>query len=131
MTERTSVEASKPAAGSGGGVYGRIVTNFVHDMSTGSWAACLLVIWTISVQSRDVSAEAQSVLSSASANVFWLLIVSLAGLAVTGGIRLRYWREEAAPGAVEAKRTALIAKHIAFLLVYGAGSAWAWTMVFG
>ena len=109
----------------------RIVNNFVHDMSTGTWAACILVIWVITSQSEGVPAEAAAVLSDANTVVFWLLVVSLVGLSVTGAIRLFYWRSETPPEELKTKRGALIFKHIAFLLIYGLGTAWAAWMVFG
>jgi membrane protein YdbS with pleckstrin-like domain len=109
----------------------RIVNNFVHDMSTGTWAACVLVIWVIASRSRGVAPEAAAVLSEANTVVFWLLVISLVGLTVTGAIRLLYWRSETSPEELKTKRGALIVKHVAFLLVYGLGTAWAAWMVFG
>jgi putative copper export protein len=109
---------------------GHIVTNFVHDMSTGIWFACLLVLWVISSRSAGVPAEAAAVLSSASQAVFWLLVASLVGLTVTGALRLVYWRAETPPEMRSAKRSALIVKHVAFLAVYGLGTAWAALLVF-
>jgi len=108
----------------------RVVNNFIHDMSTGTWAACMLVIWVISAQSGGVPPEAAAVLAQASQTVFWLLAVSLMGLAVTGGIRLRYWRLDTPPEQLKAKRGALVVKHVAFLVVYGFGTAWAAFTVF-
>ena len=58
-------------------------------------------------------------------------MVSLVGLTVTGAIRLFYWRAETPPDELKTKRGALIVKHVAFLLVYGLGTAWAAWMVFG
>jgi hypothetical protein len=74
--------------------------------------------------------EAAVVLSAANLNVFWLLVASLVGLTVTGILRLFYWRRETPPEFVRQKRRALIAKHIAFLLAYGLGTAWAATLAF-
>ena len=107
----------------------RIVNNFVHDMSTGTWAACMLVIWVIASRSAGVPAEAAAVLSDANTVVFWLLVLALVGLTVTGVIRLFYWRADTPPEQLKTKRGALIVKHVAFLLVYGVGTAWAaWTV---
>ena len=73
--------------------------------------------------------EARAAVALAATRVWWLLLVSLAGLAITGGIRLRYWRAQAAPEELAEKRKALISKHVGFLVVYGAGSVWAWWML--
>ena len=109
----------------------RIVNNFVHDMSTGTWAACILVIWVISSQAQGVPTEAAVVLAEANRLVFWLLLASLIGLSVTGGIRLFYWRADTPPDQLKAKRGALVVKHVAFLVVYGLGTLWAALQVFG
>jgi putative copper export protein len=108
----------------------RIINNFVHDMSTGTWAACILVIWVISARSQGVPAEAAAVLGEANRAVFWLLVASLIGLSVTGVIRLFYWRTDTPPDQLRSKRGALIVKHLAFLIIYGLGTAWAALRVF-
>lgn len=107
------------------GVYFRIVVNFIHDMSTGTWLACLIVMQTVARMSRGIESNAADVLAVANRNVLWLLIASLAGLALTGSLRLMYWRREAAPHELQRKRLALIVKHVAFIVVYGAGTAYA------
>lgn len=95
-------------------------------MSTGTWAACLLVIWVINRQAQAVSLEAQSVLQNAAWAVFWLLIVALVIVNATGGLRLRYWENDADPKELAERRRLLWIKHIAFLVVYGLGTIWAW-----
>jgi uncharacterized membrane protein YGL010W len=122
---RSAAEGPKPSA------LPRIVNNFVHDMSTGTWAACMLVIWVISSRTQGVPLEAAAVLGEANRVVFWLLVASLVGLSVTGGIRLFYWRADTPPDQLKAKRAALVVKHVAFLVVYGLGTVWAALRVFG
>ena len=131
MPSDTAPARSAPAAASTRSALPRIVNNFVHDMSTGTWAACVLVIWVIASRSQGVAPQAAAVLSDANSAVFWLLVISLVGLSVTGAIRLLYWRSDTPPEQLKTKRGALIFKHIAFLLVYGLGTAWAAWMVFG
>ncbi|MBC7265721.1 MAG: hypothetical protein H5T75_01925 [Coriobacteriia bacterium] len=111
------------------GAYGRIVNNFLHDMATGTWAACMLVIAVLDPRAAAAPAEAAAALRDAMLAVFWLLVGALAVIGATGGIRLAYWRTQAAPDEVAAKRKALIVKHVGFLLVYGAGTVWAWLQV--
>jgi hypothetical protein len=125
VADRTTAVADRRSA------LPRIVNNFVHDMSTGTWAACLLVIWVVSSQAKGVPPAAAAALGDANRVVFWLLVAALVGLTVTGAIRLFYWRAEAAPEELKEKRAALIVKHIAFLLIYGVGTAWAAWVVFG
>jgi membrane protein YdbS with pleckstrin-like domain len=121
---------SAPAASRRGSALPRIVNNFVHDMSTGTWAACMLVIWVIASRMQGVPTEAATVLSDANTVVFWLLVVSLVGLTITGAVRLLYWRSQTSPEELRTKRGALIVKHVAFLVIYGLGTAWAAWLVF-
>jgi len=118
------------AAAPQGSALPRIINNFIHDMSTGTWAACLLVIWVIAARSKGVPPEAAAVLAQASATVFWLLVFSLVGLTITGAIRILYWRTDTPPEQLKTKRKALIVKHVAFLVIYGAGTVWAALLAF-
>jgi hypothetical protein len=111
--------------------YPRIVNNFVHDMSTGTWAACVLVIWTLWRETASASAETAQALALAEQRVFWLLVAALVGLAVTGALRLAYWRDDTTEETLAPKRSALIVKHVAFVVIYGLGSLWAAWMAFG
>jgi putative copper export protein len=109
----------------------RILNNFLHDTCTGMWVGCVIVIYTLAMQVPGMPAEAASAIELAQSRVWWLLVLALVGLGVTGGIRLFYWRSQASPGELAAKRAALIWKHIAFLVIYGAGSVWAYGLAFG
>lgn len=108
--------------------YVRITNNFLHDMATGTWAACLLVLWVLRNQAKGMSAEAVEALAEAGQVVFWLLIAALAVIVVTGAMRLFYWRAQTPPDERGQKRRALIIKHVAFAVVYGGGTYVAWTL---
>jgi hypothetical protein len=88
------------------------------------------VIWVVASRASGAPPEAQAVLVDAERAVFWLLLASLIGLAVTGGLRLMYWRQDTPAEELSAKRGALLVKHAAFLLVYGLGTAAAAWAVF-
>jgi hypothetical protein len=109
----------------------RIVNNFLHDTCTGTWAACVVVIYTLAHQLPGMPAEAASAIALAQSRVWVLLLVALVGLAATGGIRLFYWRSQATAEELATKRAALIWKHVALLVIYGAGSVWAYSLAFG
>jgi putative copper export protein len=110
-------------------VYVRITNNFLHDMATGTWAACLAVLVLLSSRLVGMPEAAAAALGDAMALVFWLLVGALVVLAITGAVRLVYWRRESAPAELAAKRSALIAKHVAFLVVYGGGTVWGWLLL--
>lgn len=113
-----------------GNAYVRITNSFLHDMATGTWAACLLVLWSLDRQLTGLPAAAQAALGGSMELVFWLLVAALAVLTVTGALRLFYWRSTTPAQELAAKRRALIIKHIAFLVVYGGGTWWAWLLAY-
>lgn len=126
-----SAPSAGPISYGGSSKLSRVVNNFVHDMSTGTWFACILVIWVVASREANAPADAVPVLVDAERAVFWLLVASLVGLAVTGGLRLFYWRQDTPAEELSAKRGALLVKHIGFLLVYGLGTLLAAWAVFG
>jgi len=111
--------------------YFRITNNFLHDMSTGTWFACALVMWLLAGRVSGVPAEAAAALAEAMRLLFWLAAAALAVITATGGVRLAYWRREASPDELAQKRRALLVKHAVFLVVYGAGTVWLWTLASG
>jgi hypothetical protein len=106
--------------------YLRLLNSFLHDVATGTWVASLLVVWLLSGRLDGVPVEAGVALGDAMWLVFWLAAGSLAAIVVTGAVRLAYWRLDASPDEREMKRRALLAKHAAFVMVYGLGTWWMW-----
>lgn len=109
--------------------YVRITNNFLHDMATGTWAACVLVLWVLARERAEMPSVSIAALGDATHAVWLLLLGALVVLTVTGALRLVYWRATTAPDELAAKRRALVVKHVAFLVVYGGGTWWAWTLV--
>ena len=109
--------------------YVRITNNFLHDMATGTWAACLAVLLVLHGRLDGMPAEAAAALGDAMTLVFWILVGALLVVSATGGIRLAYWRQQTPAGEVAAKRRALLIKHAAFLLIYGGGTVWGWLLL--
>ncbi|MDO9108215.1 MAG: hypothetical protein Q7U89_04395 [Coriobacteriia bacterium] len=110
--------------------YVRITNNFLHDMATGTWAACLLVLWVLAGRIFGMGPEATGALRDSMALVFWMLVAALVIVSVTGAFRLVYWRTTTPAHELSAKRRALVIKHIVFLVVYGGGTLWAWALAF-
>jgi hypothetical protein len=109
-----------------------IVNNFLHDMATGTWAACGLVIWLLAGRVAGMSTvppEAVAAQRDAMMAVFRLALVALVVIGATGGVRLGYWRRQTARDDLQAKRRALLVKHGAFAIIYGLGTVWLWTLV--
>lgn len=109
--------------------YVRITNNFLHDMATGTWAACVLVLVLLHRDLAGLPAESAAALGGSMRAVWWLLVGALVVLTVTGALRLFYWRATTLPAELAQKRLALIVKHVAFLVVYGGGSLFAYFLV--
>lgn len=109
--------------------YVRIMNNFLHDMATGTWAACLLVLWMLDRELADLPHSAADALGASMHLVYWVLLVALLVVTATGALRLVYWRSQTPPEELAAKRRALIVKHVVFLVVYGGGTWFAWTLM--
>lgn len=108
----------------------RLVNNWLHDFSSGLWGSCVLVLWVLERGLPDAVPDeaAASVIYGAQQLFWWILLAALALIAVTGAVRLLYWRRATSPEDMPAKRPALIGKHAVFLAVYGLGTWWAWTL---
>lgn len=109
----------------------RLANNWLHDVGTGLWAACLLVLVALDGPRADLASvpDAYAAVAGVTGLVFGLLVVALVAITLTGAVRLFYWRSQTPPDELAAKRPALIGKHVAFLVVYAPGTWWAWTLV--
>lgn len=110
----------------------RLVNNWLHDVGTGLWAACLVVLFVLGTKQESFaggSTEAWAAMVDVTVLLFWMLVVALVDIAITGAIRLVYWRAATPAEELPSKRPALIGKHVVFLVVYGLGTWYAWTLV--
>lgn len=106
-----------------------IVNNFLHDLATGTWAACLLVVWLLAGRRAGMPAEAAAALGDAMSALFKLALLSLVVIGATGGVRLGYWRRQSSGDGLTQKRRALLVKHAAFAVVYGVGTILLYSLV--
>lgn len=109
--------------------YAWVTNNFLHDMSTGTWAAALLVMLVLHGRLAGMPEAAAAALRDANGAVFVLGLIALAVVTVTGIVRLFYWRAQTPPDVMREKRRALIVKHVAFAVIYGGGTVWMWTLL--
>jgi hypothetical protein len=108
--------------------YRWIVNNFFHDLASGMWAATVLVIWLLETRMSGIPAAAGAALADIQHLLFWIVLASLLVIFVTGGIRLRYWRKQGSADEEAYRRRALLVKHVLYLVIYGAGTVWAWLL---
>lgn len=98
-------------------------------MSTGTWAAGVLVILVLNARRLAAQPAVAEALLDAQWAVFWMMVIALVILAITGGFYMRYWKERATPEELEQKTKLLWIKHALFLVVYGAGTVWMWLLI--
>jgi hypothetical protein len=112
-------------------VYRRMLNNWIHDFASGTWAACVLVIWVLSGRTAGLpsTGAAASAIADSMQLLFWLSIGALVVIFATGGIRLRYWRTQVPADEIPHWGRGLLAKHAAYFVVYGAGTLWAWYLL--
>lgn len=106
-----------------------IVNNFLHDMATGTWAACVLVVWLLAGRRVGMPAAAAAALADSMLAVFRLSLVALVVIGATGGVRLGYWRRQTGADELGQKRRALLVKHALFAVIYGGGTVWLYSLV--
>jgi putative copper export protein len=106
-----------------------IVNNFLHDMATGVWAACVLVVWMLAGRRAGMPAEAAAAVGETMSALFRLAIAALVIIGATGGVRLGYWRRQTGSSELTQKRRALLIKHGLFAVVYGGGTLWLWSLI--
>ena len=110
----------------------RLANDWVHNVASALWAACVIVLFVLDRQQplmAEGSVDAWHVLAHVSAVMFQLLLVSLLVVIVTGVVRLLYRRRESAADRAPAKRATFIGTHVAYALIYAAGTVWAYSMI--
>jgi putative copper export protein len=106
-----------------------IVNNFLHDMATGVWAACVLVVWMLAGRRVGMPAEAAAAVGDTMSSLFRLALAALVIIGATGGVRLGYWRRQTGANELSQKRRALLVKHALFAAIYGGGTFWLWSLI--
>jgi hypothetical protein len=100
-----------------------ILNNFVHDMVTGLWVSSVLVIYLLKKRAMDlegifISAALHDVMRF----FFWLGIVSIIVILITGSFRIFYFRRESVTHERETKKKLLIVKHVLLTVVFIGGT---------
>ena len=105
-------------------------------MSTGIWAACALVIVVLNKYRSASIPEVATALAAAQWAVFWLLVVSLLVLMITGGFflsykkeNMRYRQESSGADEVAHPMRLVMIKHLLFAVIYGGGTVWVWFLI--
>ncbi len=110
-----------------------LINNFAHDLFTGIWFGTfvgILIVHAKAARHPDMPAESAIFISELNHYFFWLGVVSLLLVMITGWIRFLYRREwDALEAPGHFKKPVLIVKHILLGSAFIAGSfyAYQWT----
>ena len=97
----------------------RIVNDVVHDLAAGAWPGAVMALWIArSVARGSVPSDVYAVVQRAWSGIPLIMIVALAVLVATGGVRL-YYRGFGLPGELlKARGRAALIKHAVFTTVF-------------
>jgi putative copper export protein len=106
-----------------------IVIGFVHDFAAGCWAATVLAIYWLKVQSLPPGLE--PAITALKMQFFWFGIACVVTVFATGaGRTFTYVGNVYGADAEKVRRRMLIIKHIVLFLVFGTGIYWQYIMTF-
>ena len=106
-----------------------VVVGFAHDFAAGIWAAAVLAVWWVS--RAEAPSEAAPVLGALARQFFWIGVGAVVIVFATGmGRTFTYVDGVYGPDAERARRRALIVKHVVLFVVFGSGTAWAYSLAF-
>jgi len=106
--------------------YALILNAFIHDFATASWVAAVIVCRLLHAAHLD-RPEVADVLGELERLFFWGAIVAAVVTFATGGGRAASYKPDTfGPDSERDRRRILIVKHIILLVVYAAGSAYAY-----
>lgn len=107
-----------------------IINNFAHDLFTGFWVSTIIVIYLLTKQVPLVHGIPVEAFRGITKVFFWLGIFSIFMIIVTGIIRTLYYSSLNSTSLANAKKRALIIKHILLGLVFVAGTYLAYSYAY-
>ncbi|MBA4386606.1 MAG: hypothetical protein C0404_01415 [Verrucomicrobia bacterium] len=107
-----------------------IVAGFLHDFSTGLWAACLLVTWWLHRALGDQAIDA--VLRPVLHQLFFVGLGCTVVVLLTGaGRSFTYVENVYGSDSEQLRRRMLLIKHVILLGIFGAGTWIQYRLAFG
>ena len=107
-----------------------VIIGFVHDFASGCWAATVFAVAFLNA--RESGPEIAALLGELERSIFWIGIASIVVVFATGaGRTFTYVDQHYGPEAERQRRRLLIIKHVVLVVVFGAGTAWQYSMAFG
>jgi uncharacterized membrane protein len=107
-----------------------VIIGFVHDFASGCWAATVFAVAYL--DGREIDPGTAVILGALERSFFWIGIACIVVVFATGaGRTFTYVDQHYGPDAEQQRRRLLIVKHAVLIAVFGAGTAWQYTMAFG
>ncbi|NJD78486.1 MAG: hypothetical protein FIB08_15560 [Candidatus Methanoperedens sp.] len=108
-----------------------IFTGFIHDFAAGCWAATVFAIYWIH-RLHSGNSELTSILMPLERDFFYLGLACTGIVLITGmGRTFTYIENFYGKDAEKLRKRMLVAKHILLFGIFGGGTYWQYTMVFG
>jgi len=93
----------------------RIANDYVHDMCAGLFPGAVAATWIVKGAMDAAEQGGGAAVRAASGGVWFVLVGALSLLALTGTLRLRYWRLNVREGFIPTKARMAAIKHFAFV----------------
>lgn len=109
-----------------------LINDFAHDLFTGLWFGGFLTMLVLHRRSDDAALDATQVglLNELAGMFFWVTMLSLTGIMLSGLFRYFYYRTWDGKGMKDIKKRLLIIKHAvlgsSILIGTGFVIAWGW-----
>ncbi len=108
-----------------------ILNDFAHDLFSGFWLSCVVVVYLISRVADGLPDPAAALaLRAVLGTFFWFVVVSLAVVMVTGGLRSLTYRPPQSDEEAGVKKKLLIIKHAVLGLAFIGGTWFAYSVAY-
>ncbi len=110
--------------------YLKVINAYVHDFASALWLVTVLIIYrTIRI---PLPSGTEEFFLGFKKEFFYIGIASLIVILLTGiGRTLLYKSGQFGEDSEQKRKEILIVKHILGIIIYGAGTYWQYTMVYG
>ncbi|MBI5099405.1 MAG: hypothetical protein HZB30_09240 [Nitrospirae bacterium] len=106
-----------------------IVIGFIHDFAAGCWAATVLGVYWLSIQTVPI--EIRGIMLGLKKQLFYAGIgCVILVFAMGAGRSFTYVTDVYGPDAERIRRKMLIMKHVLLIVIFGLGTYWQYTIVF-
>lgn len=108
-----------------------ILNDFAHDLFSGFWLSCVILMFLLSRKADALTdLAAASALREVLGTFFWFVVISLAAVMVTGGLRSMTYRPPQSDEEAGAKKKLLIVKHAVLGLGFIGGTWFAYSVAY-